>query len=168
MKSGPPPKPTALKKLAGNPGKKKLKTDEPKFAAPLDLLKPPKWLDKVAADEWRRVAPHLLPLGLLTVVDSPTLEAYCKAYSRWRQAEKTLGNTKSLVFKTGTGYSAQRPEVAIALRYMSQLHALAAEFGFTPASRTRVAAQPKEAEKDPMEEFLKGGGTPLGGPHLTS
>jgi len=41
-------------------------------------------------DEWWRVAPELHRLGLLAMIDTMLLAAYCVASSRWRLAEETL------------------------------------------------------------------------------
>ena len=58
---GPPPTPTNLKLLRGNPGKRKLNTNEPD---PEPAIPPcPSHLDKVAKKEWRRVSKELLALG---------------------------------------------------------------------------------------------------------
>lgn len=135
---GPPPKPSALKKLAGNPGKRRINKKEPRPPQVPGLGDPPDWLDKESKAEWRRIAPHLLTLGLLTVVDRAALEAYCKAYSRWRQAEAIIEKSPTMMFKTQSGYVQQLPHIAVALRYMAQMHALAGQFGFTPASRSRI------------------------------
>lgn len=154
MRPGRKPKPTALKRLTGNRGKRPLPKDEPAPPVDNDLLSPAPWLDKLAAGEWRRIAPPLMTMGLLTVVDRAALEGYCKAYSRWLQAERIL-ERKGLCFKTPKGYVQQRPEVSIAQNYLAKMHSLAAEFGFTPASRTRVGRGRSENDADDYQKFLK-------------
>ena len=58
---GPPPTPTNLKLLRGNPGKRKLNANEPD---PEPAIPPcPSHLDKVAKKEWRRISKELLALG---------------------------------------------------------------------------------------------------------
>lgn len=153
MRRGRKPKPTALRKLSGNAGKRKLNAREPVPPSPADLLIPSSWLDKVAQQEWKRIAPTLKSLGLLTMVDRAGLEGYCMSYSRWILAEQILAK-KGLTFSTKSGYEQQRPEVAIALRSAAQMHSFAAEFGFTPASRTRVKGS-GEGEDDEVAAFLK-------------
>jgi len=81
------PKPTALKKLLGNPGKRKINENEPR--ATIGEPPMPK-LSRVAAIEWRRIVPLLLRLGVLTVVDGKALAGYCHAYARWLQAERDV------------------------------------------------------------------------------
>lgn len=132
---GPLPKPTALKVLEGNPGKRPLNRAEPKPrpVAP----KCPAWLLLEAKREWRRVAPELERLGLLTVVDGTALAGYCQAYARWREAEAALSE-HGLTFATDKGYVCVRPEVAIAQRSLQLVKGFCAEFGLTPSSRGRM------------------------------
>ena len=62
---GRKPKPTAIKELEGNPGKRPLNKNEPKpeKTAP----KCPTWLDKEAKKEWRRMSKSLEAIGILTM-----------------------------------------------------------------------------------------------------
>ncbi len=141
---GPKPKPPALKVLEGNPGHRPINTDTPK---PRPIApKCPSWLDPEARKEWRRVAPELERLGLLTGVDRAALAGYCQAYARWRQAEKVL-DEKGLTFTTATGYEAPRPEATIARQMMVQMRAFCVEFGLTPSARGRMTL-PEVADDD--------------------
>jgi len=87
---GPRPTPTHLKLLRGNPGHQKLNKEEPQPAPPPEVPEPPAFLDGYARDEWWRVAPELLVLGLLSTVDLMPFAAYCQAYAHWRTAEEAL------------------------------------------------------------------------------
>lgn len=64
---GRKPKPTAVKQLEGNPGKRQLNANEPKPAARAPSC--PKWLEDDAKKEWRRLAKQMEQLGILTEVD---------------------------------------------------------------------------------------------------
>jgi len=148
---GPAPKPTRLKQLAGNPGKRPLNIAEPQPRADAGYC--PRWLPDEAKRAWRIVAPELRRLGLLTVVDALQLAAYCMAYARWRQANELL-EEEGLTFTTDKGYVQQRPEVAIAGKALAEMRALAQEFGMTPASRSRISL-PGEQTEDPLVAFLR-------------
>ena len=76
-KRGPQPKPTNVRRLEGNPGKRPLNDQEPEFSA--DGVDPPVWLTGDALAEWERTAPELVRAGVLTVVDVPLFAAYCQA-----------------------------------------------------------------------------------------
>lgn len=148
---GRPPKPTALKVLSGTFRKDRQNTREPKPAAGIPGC--PKFLNSTAKAEWRRIAPELARLGLLTSIDRACLAAYCQLWGRWQEAEAVL-RRGGLTFTTPNGFMQKRPEVTIARESMALLRNFASEFGFSPASRTRVRAVPPEGEIDPFEEFL--------------
>jgi len=63
-KPGTKPKPTALKVLEGNPGKRPLNENEPKPEPKAPVC--PKWLDNYAHKVWERLAPVLKQMGLLS------------------------------------------------------------------------------------------------------
>ncbi len=54
------------------------------------MPKCPTHLDKIAKKEWRRFAPTLERLGLITEVDGSAFAAYCDQYSRWVQINQDL------------------------------------------------------------------------------
>lgn len=151
MGRGRPRKPTALKVLEGNPGKRPLNVREPK---PKPLVpKCPKWLEPLAKKEWKRIVPELENLGLITCVDGAALEAYCQSYARWVQAEQFISKHGTM-FKTPSGYVQQVPQVAISQKYMAICKSFLTEFGLSPASRTRLEIKPGVIEEDEMEILL--------------
>lgn len=146
-----PKKPTALKVLEGNPGKRPLPKNEPK-PAPI-MPECPSWFDAEAKNFWIKYAPKLHALGLLTEVDGPAFEAICQRYSVWVRCEKRL-KSKGLVMTTETGYQQQRPEVSIAKNALADVKTFLTEFGMTPASRSRIDLKLDEPEEDEMERLL--------------
>lgn len=148
---GRPAKPTAIKVLAGNPGKRALNTREPRPRRALPAC--PRWLSKAARAEWRRVAAELYDAGLLTTVDRAALAGYCVAFARWQEAEGVV-TAKGMVVKTTNGNLIQNPFLAIANRAMDDMRRFAAEFGMTPASRTRVVAADTGAGELSLAELL--------------
>jgi phage terminase small subunit len=86
---GRKPRPTHLKLVTGNPGKRRLNSAEPRPSV-AGRTSPPAELGRDAKTEWRGVARRLQALELLTPVDRASLAAYCQAYGRWRQAERGL------------------------------------------------------------------------------
>ena len=149
-RGGPKPKPTAIKQLEGNPGKRPLNKNEPK---PQGKAICPSWLLPDAKKEWRRMSSQLSKLGLLTSVDQTAFAVYCQAYARWKEAEEIL-KEKGLTFERKDPdkgeYSQQRPEVAIAHKMMEKIRSFCAEFGLTPSSRSRMSLP---GDKDDDREF---------------
>lgn len=142
---GPRPKPTALKALAGNPGKRKLNDMEPKPAPSIPDAPEHVRADARAIAEWQRIAPQLAKLGLVTRIDSSALAAYCIAYSRWIQAEDGI-REHGLLVPTPNGLLMQTPLLPIANKALAQMKMFLAEFGMTPSSRTRIRANTEAAD----------------------
>ncbi len=137
------PKPTRLKVLTGNPGKRPLNLNEPRP----DVIIPecPPELGPVARGEWDRLVGELTALKLLTNLDRAALAAYCGAYALWAEATEAIQKYGTMV-KSPSGYPIQSPYVAIANRQAEIMMRIASEFGFTPASRSRIST-PSEAER---------------------
>lgn len=144
-KRGPIPKPTALRVIEGNPGKRPLPPNEPKpmVAAPSC----PKHLKPKAKAEWRRISKQLLKLGLLTQVDRAVLAAYCQSWARWVEAEEEVAKRGDVVATT-KGNWIQNPYLSVANKAREAMTKLAAEFGMTPSSRTRVEVPAAAAGKN--------------------
>lgn len=153
---GRKPKPTAVKILEGNPGKRQLNMHEPKYAQ----KRPPKapdWLEEEAQEEWKRLARPLFEMGVFTDLDIAVFAAYCQAYARWREAEEFISQHGSIV-KTKSGYWQQVPQVSIAHSNQKIMMQAAAEFGLTPSARSRLIAGSTESiYEDEMEALLMGG-----------
>ena len=152
MVSGPPPKPTALKKLQGNPGKRALNTSEPQPPAPVSVPYAPRFLTAEAKREWRRIVPLLMELGLYTEIDHAAISMYCQAYGRWLDAEREI-DQDGAVRTTDKGYEHQAAWVQIANKRFDQVRRMLAEFGLTPASRSRLRIDGPE-EQDELEALL--------------
>jgi P27 family predicted phage terminase small subunit len=157
MPAGRPRKPTALKVLHGTFRKDRAPKREPKPKAGTKPPTAPSYLGALARAEWRRLAPRLHKLGLLTEVDRSKFAMYCQAYARWQEAEKVITD-QGMTFMTEKGYVVQRPEVAIALKQAKMAKELGAEFGLDPAARSRIDVPEPEKPRDPTADFLFGAG----------
>jgi P27 family predicted phage terminase small subunit len=117
------------------PGKRPLNYDEPRpeVATP-DC---PVELGPIARRQWHRLVGELT-LRLLTNLDPAALAAYCGAYALWADAMEAIQKYGTMV-KSPSGYPIQLPYVAIANRQAEIMMRIAAEFGFTPASRSRIS-----------------------------
>lgn len=154
---GRKPTPTQLKIIRGNPGKRAIKNDEPRFNP--SLPEPPKHLDNDAKKEWERICLELYGQGLLTDVDRAVLAGYCQAYARWVQAERAIQRmserdmlTGGLMIKTTNGNAIQNPLVGTANKALELMMKAATEFGMTPSSRSRITANPNEQEENPFKK----------------
>ena len=157
---GRKPKPTHLRVIGGNAGKRPINEREPVPARALPT--PPPELSDDAKVEWGRVSEELYRIGLLTGIDRGTLAAYCQAYGRWMQAERAIAEmakrdplTGGLMIKTTNGNAIQNPLIGTANKAMSDMVRYAAEFGMTPSARSRIKAEARE-EEDPADKYLAG------------
>ena len=156
---GRKPLPTALKKLEGDRGKGRRPINEHEPTPPKGAIKCPSWLLPEAKKEWKRLAPSLEAMGVLTIWDIESFSDYCQAYARWKEAEEFITQHGS-IFKTPSGYVQQVPQVSIAQQNLKIMQSLAGEFGLSPATRSRIIAAGggtggKDSE-DPMEQLLNG------------
>jgi len=156
MPAGRPRKPTALKELEGNPGKRALNRPEPKPTVRIPSC--PAHLSGEAKKEWRRISKELLAVGLLTVVDRAALAGYCQAWARWVDAEKEISAPGfKTICTTDKGYEHVNPWVQVSNSALKQMKSFLSEFGLTPASRSRIQV-PQEKEEDEFDRFLRGRG----------
>ena len=98
----------------------------------------PPELGPVAQREWQRLSIELNKLRILTQLDRAALAAYCGAYSLWAEATENIQKFGTMV-KSPSGYPIQSPYVSIANRQAEIMMRIASEFGFTPASRSRIS-----------------------------
>ena len=135
---GRKPKPSRLRAIGGNPGKRPLNKDEP-LPEPAVPNCPPE-LSEAAREEWHRLATQLAPLRLLTPLDRAALAAYCTAYALWAEAIKSIHEIGPVV-KSPSGYPIQSPYLAIANRQAEIMMRIASEFGFTPLAAAELSSR---------------------------
>ncbi len=173
MRSGPPPKPTALRLLQGNARQKPINAQEPKPDAAEPTAAPPMSMSGRSRKIWELMCPVLSKIGLLTICDLRALARYCDLCVRWVDARTFLdanGETYEVfervrVYKeeTKTWDTIEKskgwvnyPQVKNYLAYSRELVRLENELGLTPASRSRIQVEvfSKSAMKDAMAEYL--------------
>jgi P27 family predicted phage terminase small subunit len=153
MTRGRKPKPSALKDMAGNPGKRALNKKEPKPAAGVPVC--PKHLKETEErSEWKRLIAELSSMKLLSKVDRAELALCCSAWGMYVKAcGKITEEGEVIISEKGGLY--QNPWVAIRNRSMEQIHKFYTEFGLTPSSRARVKVDTPSDEEE-LEKMLTG------------
>lgn len=131
---GPPPEPTALRMVKGNPGRRPLPKNEPE--PPPASLEAPGWLDPVAKEFWLEHAPTLKQIGLLKKIDRQVFAGACQWWARYRRADAAL--KRGMVGKSPSNGRSAVPEVEIARKAFNAAMDVFIRFGITPAERSRV------------------------------
>jgi P27 family predicted phage terminase small subunit len=152
---GRKPKPTALKLVAGNPGRRKLNAKEakPKRVIPA----PPAHLTPAALVAWGSLSKGLDRLGLLTEIDALALEQLCEDYVEIVELRADVaanGRFQTVTTQSGDKMERTRPAATQLADAERRFRAMLAEFGMTPSSRSRVTATPEDAShSDPAAAY---------------
>ena len=118
-------KPTILKLIAGNPGRRPLNLDEPVPDGPIERPATLKgralvlWDSFIARAHW------------LTWADGPKALLWCHLHAEFEKSPMSM----------------------VASR-IAQLRAVGSELGFDPASRAGLGAPPHGKNKDPAEKYF--------------
>lgn len=154
MKRGRRPKPSAQKRLEGNPGRRPFNAREPQLpppssdAPPLELT-----TDLVASSEWSRLLPLLKKSHTVTEGDRGSLLALCQQWSRYLEANSKIAQS-GMVVRSPSGYPMPNPYIGISNKALGNCLKLWVELGLTPSARARVSTAPGfSGEDDVFAEF---------------
>ncbi len=151
---GRKPKPTTLKKLAGNPGRRPLNEIEPK-PGPADPKMPRGMLPKEGQRLWKSLAGPLTQMGVLTEVDLPAFEMLCLHYAMARDAFEIV-NKLGLFVKDRDGQPRKNPAMQLFRDNSASYRAYVTEFGLTPSSRVKIKAEPLGEDKSLADILFDG------------
>lgn len=161
---GRPPKPTALRRLEGNRGHRRMPENE---ATPKPQLPQPPAIVRERPDalaEWRRVGRQLEQQGLITLLDRAAFTIYCLAWAELVEAERALREEGRIIVREAGMDDAGvwRPErrmlngnVAVKRFAVEHLFKAIARFGMSPVDRAKVASLATEkAAEDPLDALM--------------
>ena len=152
---GRKPKTTQLKLLAGNPGKRALNENEPKPDLADENLKPPHWLSGEGLAVWDVEFQKLVRNRMISDTDINAFARYCQSIGRYIAAEAMVAKQGDVLIAP-SGFPIQNPYLAIANKAWEMAHKAEIEFGMTPSSRTRVAANPTAKKQNRFLELVRG------------
>jgi P27 family predicted phage terminase small subunit len=160
---GPAPEPAAVKAAKGNPGRRPINEEELAAsgaggantgAAPSEgaggepeqtaavAVQPPDWINADGLAVWNRLAPRLVTMRLLQLLDADTFGRYCQDFGRWVKLQSKLdreGETYTSQSPHGE-YIRSHPAFMQADRLNRTLLAFEQNFGLNPADRQRLFA----------------------------
>lgn len=151
---GPAPKPTALKRLAGNPGKRALPAREPEPERIIPAM--PRGLPARARRFWRDHADKLERLGVLTAIDGPAFTMMAIHYDMAWQALEAI-KKDGLTSVDENGAVRKHPLLQVLRENSAAFLRYAAQFGLTPSARSRLNI-PEPPQVDDYEAFLNAPG----------
>lgn len=157
MAKGRKAKPTALKKLSGTAQPCRVNKNEMTTTVITRIPPVPRWFTPLAKKVYRDTTQQLKASGVLQSVDLQMLIAYCHEYANYLDIQKKLDRGEEpqvIEVETKNGVSRQiNPLVKIAQASLDRAKAIAVEYGFTPASRSKVDAGGK-GDGDEFEDYL--------------
>lgn len=153
--AGRRPKPTHLKVVTGNPGKRKLNDKEP--MPEREIPSPPSHLTDWGKVAWVKLTMLLDGMGILTVADTLALERLCDIYADILQLRITIAEEgRTYTVQTEGGFLIKaNPAVAMLADADRRFKSYLVEFGLTPAARTKVKVNGDDDKKeDPLNQFF--------------
>lgn len=151
-----PNRPTALKVIEGNRGKRPLNDKEPK--PPNGVPDKPLHLSTYAVEMWEHITPILMKMGVLTIADGAALESLCEAYSDARTARDYIaihGRYFRVKLPRGGGHARRtHPAVADLADADRRFRGWLSEFGLTPSTRSKIVVDPSSGDDDGVGEFF--------------
>jgi P27 family predicted phage terminase small subunit len=106
---------------------------------------PPAHIHALAQEEWARVAPLMVEVGMLTELDLAPLVAYCEAFATFRVASEKLAalavddpSSAGLIVRSPGGAVYLNPLQAVKAKAARDMVSFAAELGLTPAGRAGI------------------------------
>ena len=154
---GRKPKPTHLRLVEGNRGRRPVNQFEPKPQG--NLIDPPGWFTPAQVHVWA-YAIASAPAGLLKFLDRETLGVWCIACELWEraitaQAQIDSSATLPLLTRTPDGYLVQSPYLPIINKQAMIMLKAATELGFTPSARSRISLEDDGGQKDASAKYLE-------------
>lgn len=136
--SGRRPKPTALKVLQGNPGKRPLNQAEPK--PPSGEVVMPGELSQAGRVVWGRLSPIARAMGTLTTADVEAFKTLCELQASLDMAARMKDSPEFAVVTVSDdgAVMAAHPVFSLELKYAPVIRPYYERFGLEPAGRSRI------------------------------
>ena len=173
---GPKPLPANVHALHGNPGKRNLGAMLDETVRPaVEIPVMPSHLAEEAKREWRRITKHLEVLGLISQIDRAALAGYCSAWGDYVWAETRIAQLngaqkvgdqelaadatgeRGRIWDTPSGYKQISVPMQIRNRALEMMAKFLAEFGMSPAARSRVTASDPQTSLPGFDKPKEGG-----------
>jgi P27 family predicted phage terminase small subunit len=154
MKPGTKPKPTELKELAGNPGKRPLPQGKRQARGEMPRM-PGGRLSALTQFTWVRLRAALEPLGLLSDADPEVFELMVRHFARAIEADELVYSERLVLGGEKSSY--RHPADVAFVQHSRMFLRYATEFGLSPSSRAALDVMlPGEEDKSWAELLFEG------------
>lgn len=154
--AGRRPKPTVLKLVTGNPGKRAINKKEPKPKRVIPSC--PAHLSDAGKVAWGKLTVLLDRMGVLTEADTHALERLCDCYADILVCRELLvrdGWTYTTLTAQGDTLIKGNPAANQLRAADAQFKSYLIEFGLTPSARSKVHSNKDDEEKaDPLASYF--------------
>jgi P27 family predicted phage terminase small subunit len=154
--AGRRPKPTHLRLVTGNAGKRPINKAEPTLSR--SIPSPPEHLSPSARVAWGRFSAMLDRIGVLTEADAAALEQVSETYAEIVELRADIaanGRFQTVITKSGDQMERMRPAYSALMDADRRLKAWLVEFGVTPAARSKVKVNgADEKQEDPAASYF--------------
>ena len=155
MPRGPNPKHPILKRLEGNPGKRRV--DDLLVVAEGEPLCPDHLSDDAAI--CFEAVVRSMPPGVYSRVDSYMLAAFAEAWSLHKRAVEALNGQQSLIVEGKNG-SSRNPLATVVAVQARLMVTLGNQLGLSPAARMSLGVPEEPRSKSKFEGLLGGSNWP--------
>jgi P27 family predicted phage terminase small subunit len=146
--------PVSVKKLRGNPGKRKQDIEnKPAFQEGEFNLFCPADLKQEGIYKWNELAPMLNQAGVLSQGDRDMLAQFCRYWEVSMECWKDQRSFGSSV-DSGGGRMVQAPWTKTLLQLAPIMERFLVHFGMSPTARAKVTAIEKDKSNDVKERFF--------------
>lgn len=156
MPAGRHPKPTVVKMLEGNPGKRPLNMAEPVCAQP-PLMPSHVAEDVIAADKWDEVI-AAMPPGVYSRLDTALLATYAQAYATMVRASPAMQGELTITVFNEDGFpigTKRNPAIDIWLDMATVVQKTAAALGLMPTVRAKLHVPEAAGKKSRLAGLIK-------------
>jgi P27 family predicted phage terminase small subunit len=129
----------------------KLRPGEPK--PPEGVVRMPSGLSGRAQTQWRKLAPDLIRMGVLTAVDASAFAIYCEQWNVYDKAQAAVNEFGPTV-RGRNGEPIRNPAYSIMRDSVLLINKLGQQFGLTPSGRAGIVVTKPDA---PLGRYPGGG-----------
>ena len=135
-KRGPPREPDAIKISRGTHRRDRHgdPSEKPQPAV-VPFGDPPDNLGELGRQVWREYSGKLVDIGMLTEVDRPAFERYCRSHDEVAKCDAVL-EKQGEYFVAESGYVGQHPAVNQRFKWLQEIKHFEARFGMSASDRS--------------------------------